>query len=231
LADEIKEKGIQVTFVSGYSMGIYAALYHAGVYSYETGIGLINAAASFVYESLHGNEYSNILTIGLEERDVENIIRNERLNAVIVNSNNNTNFVLAVSRSQAEWLLMALKNEGALHAHILPYSLPYHSAFAGRASGLFRDFIDTKDIEDAGIPCLSAISQKFISKKQDIARELADNLVSGLNWNKTINTGLSRADCFYECGPGDNLFRLSRFIPGNYRVFPFYEPTGFYNCR
>ena len=76
LCDLYKAKGIYPDITIGYSMGIYAALYAGGYYSFETGLEIVEKAFLLTREicdSLN-EEYTMAVIMGLTEQDIQEIV-------------------------------------------------------------------------------------------------------------------------------------------------------------
>jgi len=86
----------------------------------------------------------------------------------------------------------------------------------------FQQFIaDEIELNKPKYNIISSIDQRLLDSPKEISSELTDNLFRRINWmdsfDKMLMTGTKR---FVECGAGKSLQRISRFIPGDFKVYP-----------
>lgn len=207
-------------YTAGYSMGIYAALYHAESISFEDGLNLIKNAYNFILKSLDNHKYCMGTIIGLDHEYLNTIIKNNNLkNVNIINVNNKHSLVISGIAGEIESLIEKSKDEGALNAKLLPIIAPYHTMFLEKAAKNFRSYLEEIKFEKPKFKIVSSYDQKIINTVNDIKTELMNNLYTNHNWLDTMNKllGLNN-DTFFECGPGKSLFKMGKFIDGDFKI-------------
>lgn len=224
ISDVLKKISIYPKYVSGYSMGIYAALYAANSISIDDGIKIIYNAFQMVSDLSCSGEYGMGAIIGLSLEDVEKLISDNNLETEIININNRYSLVIAGEKRDVVELLSKAKNEGALSVTELTVSTPYHSKYIIKFSEKFNNFIQTLNISDTEISIVSTYDQRIIEKTSDIKSELVFNLTERINWFKTMQKLIDlKMNTFYECGAGKDLKKIARFIEGNYKMKSIYK--------
>ena len=206
---------------TGYSMGIYAALYHAGSISISQGLDLICGAYSSMLDVVEENEWGMGFIIGLSSNDLNEIIRSKSLSVEITNKNSDNAFSVSGNAVELDLLLDSARTEGALSAHRLHASLPYHHSILWQSSTKFLEIIEDFEIRAPEIPIISVIDQQWITTSSQVKEELFRNLHQPLNWENTqrtlVNSGVTT---FVECGIPGGLARNSRFIDVNHHFIP-----------
>ncbi len=208
-------------YTAGYSMGIYAALYHSESISFEDGINLIKNAYEFILNSLDNQKFCMGTIIGLEYDFLKNIIKNNNLNDVnIINVNNKHSIVISGITEDVASLIEKSKVEGALSAKLLPITAPYHSNFLEKAATNFRNYLEGIKFEKPKFKIISSHDQKILNTIDDIKTELMNNLCTNHNWLNTMNKLLHlKNETFFECGPGKSLFKMAKFIDGEFKLY------------
>ncbi|MDA3953406.1 MAG: ACP S-malonyltransferase [Bacteroidales bacterium] len=222
--DIAEKKGVVPHFVVGYSMGIYASLYAAKSISLEEGVKLIHKAYTIVHELTKTEIYGMGAIIGLPIKDIEYIITESKLDADIININNEHSFVIAGKKKEVNLVLEKAKEEGAMSTVELTVNTPYHSKYLSKFTDSLKQYIDTIPISNAEIPIISTYDQREIVKVSEIKSELIFNLTCKINWYKTVQKLLKKGvSDIYECGAGKDLKKISRFIKGDYRMNLIYK--------
>jgi len=221
MADILEKKNLVPTFISGYSMGLYACLYCGCSISFTQGLELIRKAYDLIKETTDHLDTGMGSIVGLSLDDINGLLPNNN-EVQVVNKNGTHSFLVSGIKSSISTLLDAAKNEGALHTSMLNVKSPYHTRLLDQASGMFNKFI-TKNIKikNSDYKIVSALDQKIIQSEKEIHEELVDNLNSNIDWLKTmdlmIGNGITQ---FVECGAGNSLYRIGKFMKGDFKIYP-----------
>ena len=222
--DTINKKSLKANYVAGYSMGIYATLYAAGVIDVKDGIKIIYKAYTLVSNLSCTGSYGMGAIIGLNKADIEKIITENHFEAEIINVNNEHSMVVAGIKKDIVQLLEQARQEGALSVSELTVNTPYHSKFLKQFAEPFIQFLDSLLLKKPVIPILSTYNQRTITEVEDVKRELVYNLTEKINWYDTVQSLLKLGvNTFYECGAGKDLSKIFRFIEGNYQLKSVYK--------
>jgi len=222
--DTINKKSLKANYVAGYSMGIYATLYAAGVIDVKDGIKIIYKAYTLVSNLSCTGSYGMGAIIGLNKADIEKIITENHFEAEIINVNNEHSMVVAGIKKDIVQLLEQARQEGALSVSELTVNTPYHSKFLKQFAEPFIQFLDSLSLKKPVIPILSTYNQRVITEVNDVKLELVYNLTEKINWYDTVQSLLKLGvNTFYECGAGKDLSKISRFIEGDYHLKSVYK--------
>jgi [acyl-carrier-protein] S-malonyltransferase len=222
LSDHFKNNGKRPDYVSGYSLGIYGALYNSGALTFNEGSTLIREVYNFIVEEIKGRNFGIAVIIGLERKDIDKILH-EFESVDIINENNKYSFVIAGLADEMAVILDICINEGGINSKMLPINAPYHSRFVADSGDKFLEFLQKNvDVKTAEIPLISAIDQRIIFRKEDIEAEIAKNIKMKINWNLTMQKLISlECGTLVECGIGKSLLKIGKFIEGNFKILTF----------
>lgn len=219
VSDILKYQGIKAGFVSGYSMGIYAALYYCGAIGFVEGLWLIRHAWDSISESCGDHKHGMGMIIGLEKQEVLKWC-DDAGDTWICNQNNPHTYLISGRLESVNRILSLAKEEGALRANRLPVSKPYHTEVLKEASDSLRTKIERLNFNDPEVPYISSINGKIISTGFDFKEEVILNIYHRMNWYETMKSLVEHGtEVFFECGAGDGLTRNFRFIKGEFKAY------------
>lgn len=222
LAGVLSEKKLYPDFLAGYSMGLYGALVCSGSISFEDGIKLIQQAYLFSKEAIREFDATMGSIIGLTEKEIAELLENNSNDAEIANTNSRYSHLITGRLSSVKKALDDAREIGALNTSLLNVHTPYHSKLLQQATMKFNEHISTNiALNRSHYKIISSIDQRFFTSPEEITSELTNNLFQRINWmdsfNKLCESGVSR---FIECGAGNSLTKLARFMPGEYSIYP-----------
>lgn len=219
VADILKSREVKPSFVSGYSMGIYAALFYCGSVTFKDGLLLVKSAWEKISKVTVEGKYGMGMIVGLTEPDIVDLLHGSG-DIRICNQNNLHTFIISGTYDAVKSVLSSAKAEGALRTNLLPVSKPYHSDFIQGAVPEFSAIVREMTFMDPAHKYISNIGQKIILTPDELREEVISNLYCRMNWFNAMNYLIAMgADVFFECGAGDGLTRNFRFIEGNIKSF------------
>ena len=220
-SDLLKQKHAKAAYLAGFSMGIYAAFYHAGCYAINDGLLLIKSAYESISAILQGGLFGMCTIIGLDREEISGFIDGHAFKAEIVNINGYQSFGIAGSSKDIDKLIELAVAEGAIHTARYAIQCPYHSGFAKNAGAIFSKSVEKLEIRPPKIPVISSIDQEKITTVDQVRDELLKNLVSPLNWLVTMEKLIYlNVNELMECGAGKSLYKLGKFIDGEFKIYP-----------
>ncbi len=227
----IKNSGIRTHFAAGYSMGLYAALYHAESITFERGLELINAAYQHIIVEAQKLRFGTGVISGLDLGDVMNIVDNYK-DLEVININNKLSFLIAGYEESVKKALLDARAQGALNAKLLAFISPYHSRFMEGAAQNMRKYLGSIKIKDPACSIVSTIDQREITTESGVINDLADNICRNINWLDTMTAMIAKGvHTFIECGPGKSLYKISRFMEGRFDVYTTHNLDKFISAR
>ena len=221
ISDLLHKKNILPDFVAGYSMGLYAALYHCKSIDFTTGLKLICNAFRIIHKYANGKIYGMGVIGGLERDDIEKLRDKYAPSVEVINKNSARTYVISGPAGEIHQFLQQALNEGAMHSKLLNVNSPYHSSFLDKAAAAFAEYLEHIQIRTPEYSVVSAIDQCLVNRIELVKEELIENIHSKINWYKTFRFMLDEdVTTFIECGAGKTLYKISRFIDGDFKVYP-----------
>jgi len=233
ICDFYKEKALVPAFVSGYSMGIYAAFYGAGAYTFENGLLILEQAFCLtkdLYLLKRKQNFGMGKIIGLSEDNIYSISKEIGCGINIACFNGIHNFIVV---GEAEKLALFLKKAiewGALKAERIDTGFGYHTPVLKEIADDFRCYLERCDMSEPYCNYLSAIDMNLVATKNETIDEIVKNIYSPVRWMSLLNTFLNdyNISTCYEVGPSDSLAKMARYINKELKVYPFAKTLPFH---
>jgi [acyl-carrier-protein] S-malonyltransferase len=228
MSDVLKSQNISTIFVSGYSMGMYAALYHAEAISFDDGLRLIRRAYELARKVVSNSQFAMGTIVGLAEKNVRILLSNYN-DIRLIGINNPHSYVISGRHNNVLELLDLAQKEGALSTRLVPTSMPYHSSFMADTAIEFENFVKQIKINPPAHIVVSSVTPRFLITSEDIRHALRQNIDTPLDWLETMILMVqSNIRTFIECGPGKSLTKINKFIPGidkTYNISNFFKDS------
>lgn len=217
----LREQKVQPDFISGYSMGLYAALYCGNAITFEEGLWLIQEAYTLMQSCLTERPAGMGSIIGLTKKEIEALIK-EYAQIEIVNINGTHSYLISGLCKDIETVLDLARKEGAISTTMLRVHTPYHSKWVRGAAIPLRDFIQNKiDIQPSDYVLFSCINGRCLQQKDEIMDEIILNTHQHIDWQSCFHQMLAyNISRFIECGAGKSLYNIGRFFDGEFTIFP-----------
>jgi [acyl-carrier-protein] S-malonyltransferase len=217
-SDILKSKQIYPQNITFLSMGIYSALYCAESIKLEEGILLIKRIFEKLSSQISDKSFKMLAVTGFSRTDIEKILHTMELDCDIVIKNNIHSYIIAGLSEEIDRFYEYAQLEGAMHLNIFPVSIPYHSKYI-EIDGLESEIFEGIDIKMPAYNIISSLNQQTVESSEIIRSVVISNLTTFIDWHKTKTTLIENGNYhFIECGPGDSLKRISKFIDGDYKV-------------
>ncbi len=215
----MKKQNINPEYVAGYSMGLFAALFHTEAVSFEEGLLLMNNTYNTALNSIDEKKYGMGVIVGLTYDDVTRLISDNSKDIDIIDvSNEHVINITGIYDEVVSFLEIAAKQ--AINTKMLPITLPYHSRFTQNATDKIRQYLVDIEIKPPACKMVSCVNQKVLLTPQDIKDELLINVSHSINWFKTMQKMLELdVHIFFECGMSKSLTQLAKFIDGDYKIY------------
>ena len=213
----IKDK-ISFDAVAGHSVGEYAALYVAGVLSFEDALNLVSLRGQLMFtlgEDTPGTMFAVINLADDKVKEVCNNLTDESNGLYVVPANFNSPGQVVVSGS-AEYLrnnINAFKESGARMVKELQVSGAFHSPLMLPAQMKLEQAINSITFNEASVPVYANVTAEPITNAEDIRKLLIKQLTSPVLWTQSIeNMNKNGINKFIEIGAGNVLQGLVKRI-------------------
>lgn len=202
--------------VAGHSLGEYAALVAAGVFSLSEGLGLVRIRAQAMQEAVPVGKGGMAAILGLSDEQVKQACLQASANGEVaeaVNFNAPNQVVIAGSAQGVKTACEAAKALGAKRALELPVSAPFHSTLMKPASIKLAAALENTKFEVPTLPVYNNIDVAVESDPARIRDALVRQAYGPVRWVETIEAMTAAGTTlFVECGPGKVLAGLVKRI-------------------
>ncbi|HVO32763.1 MAG TPA: ACP S-malonyltransferase, partial [Elusimicrobiota bacterium] len=216
-------QGLAADAVAGHSIGEYAALAYAGVFSYREGLQLVRERGRLMQEAAAAKPGGMVAVLGLSAADLEICCAAARSEGVCqgVNFNSPEQVVVAGERRAVEKLAALATAKGAKRVIPLAVSGAFHSALMEDAARQMAERLRRVTFQNPRIPVAMNVDGQLRTGAQSVREALDKQLASPVQWVRTIEA-MKGAGCsrFVECGPGRVLSGLLRRIDRQLESFP-----------
>ena len=201
---------------AGHSLGEYAALVAAGVFSLSEGISLVRIRAQAMQEAVPVGQGGMAAILGLSDEQVKQACQQASVNGEVaeaVNFNAPNQVVIAGSAQGVKSACEAAKALGAKRALELPVSAPFHSSLMKPASVKLAAALGQKKFSTPAFPVYNNIDVTVESDPARIQDALVRQAYGPVRWVETIQAMTAAGTTlFVECGPGKVLAGLVKRI-------------------
>lgn len=209
------EAGARPEALAGHSLGEYAALAVADVYSVEAGLELVIERSRLMATAASTTPGGMAAVLGMDDETLRTCL--DGLDGVwVANDNAPGQIVITGTHVGLEHATEQLTAAGARRVVPLKVAGPFHSPLMESAAEAFAsDVLAQTAFSDARIPVISNAEPAPAVDADILRRRLALQMVSPVRWTETM---LAMAeigiDMLVEAGPGSVLTGLTRRIDG-----------------
>lgn len=216
---------LPVAGAAGLSSGEWAALYEAGVISFEDALRILRARGQFMQEACETTPGGMLTIIGLTLGQAQEVAKVSGLE--VANLNSPVQTVLSGHADRLAAGEAAAKAAGAKRALRLTVAGAFHSSLMQPAADRLADFLQDVEFHAPACPVWSNVTGKPHSTPSEIRRLMVAQVVSSVRWT----------DCFaamaaagmtagFECGPGTVLAGLAKRIAPEATVASIFDLAG-----
>lgn len=208
----VKEKtGLRPSAAAGLSSGEWAALYAAGVVSFEDAIRILRVRGEAMQAACTEAESGMVSLIGLDDETVIAVC--EEAGVEVANYNSPGQTVVSGSKAACEKVPEIAKANGARMAVPLPVAGAFHSAFMEPAKGVFADFLSGITFHEPEFPVYANVSGVAHEDAAAIQLAMPEQITSPVRWVENVQAMIrDGVDQAVECGPGKVLSGLVKRI-------------------
>ncbi len=205
----LKAHGIRADAAAGFSLGEYAALAYAGVFSPEEAFRVIQIRADAMQAAVPPGEGAMAAFVGAAAEQVEEICaRVTKGYVVAANYNSPVQTVVSGSAAGVDEAC-ALADAAGLRCVKLAVSAPFHCALMEPAALRLREEFKSMSFADPSIPVYMNVDGKPVSQGAPMPELLVKQAMSPVRWVATLeNMQADGVDTFIECGAGKTLSGL-----------------------
>jgi [acyl-carrier-protein] S-malonyltransferase len=208
--------GITPAAVAGHSLGEYAALCAAQVFTVAETMELVSARGRLMHEAAGRTEGGMTAVFGLDMETLSGLCEeiDPPGSVQVANYNSPTQVVLTGEKDALKQVAGRAKEAGAKLSIPLRVSGPWHSPFMAEARDRMREVLEGSQPKAPTIPVISNVgAEPYPSDPDRIRAHLVDQIVSPVLWYPSISLLRSQGhSTFVEVGPGKVLTGLMKDI-------------------
>ena len=188
---------------AGHSIGEYAALYCAGVLTFEETLGLVKKRAEFMDAEAANQSGCMYAVRGITTQETEKIVEETRKYGIVCVSNYNglNNVVISGEEDAVIKAAETVISRGG-QVFKLNVSSGFHSMLMRNAAEKFENILSSAHFSEPKIPVISNITGTPYKDSEDIRQSLASQIVSPVKWYQSVmymqSIGCTEA---FEFGP------------------------------
>lgn len=210
-----REKGLTPSFTAGHSIGEYAALYAAGVFTLEEGLALVRTRAQLMQFAGRSNAGTMAAVLGLSADQVAEVVSKASDAGIIAVANFNSPIQTVISGEMAaiERATQIATEMGAKRVVQLNVSGAFHSPLMQSAADSLLEALRSAKMEAPSIPVVANYTADFVSNAAEVRDNLAKQITGTVRWVESIQRMLDAgAEAFIELGAGNVLAGMIKRI-------------------
>lgn len=210
-AISLKQEQGMPSMAAGHSVGEFAALAFAEVFSFEDGLRMV-AKRGEIMSQVRGGGMAAVIALDID--GIQEVIESHGFTGIdLANFNSPGQIVISGPEAEIKASLSPLKEAGAKLVVPLKVSGAFHSRMMAEPASKFSEFLEGFTFNSPAISVFANVTAAPYPDSSSIAETLVRQIHSPVRWTDTIlGMRSAGADVFEECGPGKVLTKLLRQI-------------------
>jgi len=214
----LEAEGIDITrasFVAGHSLGEYAALCAAGVFTLADTARLLRTRGRAMQNAVPVGQGAMAAILGLDAEAVDAVAQQAAGGDVcqLANENDPTQNVISGTKAAVERAIDLAKAAGAKRALPLPVSAPFHCTLMQPAADEMARALADITLNAPAVPVVANVTAQAVTDAGAIAGLLVDQVTGRVRWRASVEWMVANgATEFWEIGAGKALSGMIRRI-------------------
>ncbi|HEY9886222.1 MAG TPA: acyltransferase domain-containing protein, partial [Vampirovibrionales bacterium] len=195
----LKKVGVQLTAVTGHSLGELSAFYASGFYTKET----LLAFANFRGQSMAKCGSGSMASIFCNQEQVETLMKEAPGYVTIANINTLKQIVISGEKESIDFVLQQARLQG-IQAVELPVSAAFHSALIADTAVEIKksSILSNKEKPNTAIKLISSVNGSILGEDTDLHSYFATQAMNQVNFVTALEELQKHCDILLEVGPG-----------------------------
>jgi len=224
----LREEGVSPSAAAGHSLGEYAALCAADVFTFAETMRLVQIRGAAMQQAAERNPGGMTAVFGLDKQTLTAICEEVRDfgSVEVANHNSPAQVVLTGAKEALQKAAELAKKKGAKLSVPLKVSGPWHSRYMAEAREQVRKALAECAIARPSFPVISNVTANVYPNDPDGIREaLVAQMVNPVLWSGSVERFIQDGHrLFVEVGPGKVLAGLMRDINREAKVLGVQHP-------
>jgi [acyl-carrier-protein] S-malonyltransferase len=212
----LREEGVTMAAAAGHSLGEYAALCAAGVFSFADAMRLVQRRGAAMQEAADRHPGSMVAVFGLDVDSLSTICGEvaETGSVEVANQNSPGQVALTGEKEALKRASELAKQRGAKLTVPLKVSGAWHSRFMAQAQPPMREALEKVDLRPPSVPVIANVSGRpHDGQAAAIRSALVDQIVTPVLWARSMTSLIESGHrVFIEVGPGKVLSGMMKDI-------------------
>jgi [acyl-carrier-protein] S-malonyltransferase len=204
------------SFVLGFSLGEYSALYASGIIEFQDIIMLIQKRANYMAQNAIDHPGSMAAILGMDRDTLANICHDVSIETGFVhiaNYNCPNQLVISGLKKSVELVCDRAKNKGAKRAILLNVSGGFHTPLMNEAANKILQDVLNIEQKKPKTDIIMNTDASILTNVSDLPQKMANQISGPVYFEDSVREAIRRgADTFIEIGPGQVLTGLVRKI-------------------
>jgi acyl transferase domain-containing protein len=211
MAQWLGEKVGTPTFTTAYSMGLFAAVTHAGAISFQSALLLARDVCTAAHQIASERTWAIGAAVDFPEKRLRELME-ESSSELEVTDLYGANTVLYTGRREpVKAVLDRALLEGASATRLIPVTAPFHTSGLLAIEPILTEVLSRIQLHAPAWPILSSITQEMLVTADDVRSEICRNVSRPMNWFATLRKALSlEGGQIVESGASFTLTELAR---------------------
>ena len=208
--EKAKEMGLSYEYVAGHSLGEYAALYAAGIFSFLDGLTLIHKRGRALGAENETGTMAAVL--GMTKEELKPIL-DARTDVVMANLNTKTQIVISGTERGIDEVAEIVAEKEEVQVKRLAVSAPFHSPQMAKASEIMKKEIERMEFKAPKVFVVPNVTGKLTKDVGEIKRGLISQITGQVLWYDSVLAMKEEGvEQYYEIGNGSVLRRMNKGI-------------------
>lgn len=204
---QLVQRGIEVDYVAGHSLGELTAWGYAGVVSHEQAVDLAARRGQSMSKAAQQHDGGMLALTNTSTSELDHILKLGNAHGVVSPAAYNTEKEIVLSGSHlALKALLPLFPSRRLHVEG-----PWHSPLMNEAASEMKDVLSDLPMTEPRIPILSGLDGSILTSTEQIRDSMITQLTHPVRWTDVLGTLTSAGvDHYFIAGPGRALAHVIR---------------------
>ncbi len=203
----------------GHSLGEYTALACSNKLDLKNASLVLKKRGELMHNSLKKNEFGMAALIGLSVKEIEKIIKENKMDIEIANDNSPIQVVISGKIENLNNYENIFKNYNLKKFIKLNVSSAFHSHYMLNAQNVLKDYIEKLEFNYNEIKIISNFNSQITNDNDKIKNALKEQMASRVRWTDSIKM-LEKVSVkqIIEIGPGKVLSGLIKRISSSFDI-------------
>ncbi len=201
--------GVEAIGCGGLSLGEYAAMFAAGVFSFEDGLKLVAQRAELMDAACRATNGGMASVLGGDEAVIAEVCAENDID--VANYNCPGQIVISGEKDKVEAAVVGLKERGLRKVIPLKVAGAYHSRLMAEAGTQLRPVLEATPMNAPSIPVYQNFTGAPASDVAEIVNNLESQVAGSVRWETCVRGMIAAGgEKMIEFGPGNVLTGLLR---------------------